>query len=191
MTGESRILKQLRGVTAKLTANEELKKDLLQEMLIHLVSAEVEYPGRTSSWYIKSCEYRARNYLKLGRSVDSLKRARDLIPLGQSTDENEGHVFCLVDAVDPVDGQAELMTQEIVELVMPQLNETQQEILYLLMKGLGVREIARELQMTHPAVIKHRHKIARLAGKILARASRRSREGCVSSGRSIKKENNC
>ena len=167
MTGESRILKKLRGVTAKLTPNEELRKDLLQEMLIQLVKVEVEQPGRTPSWYIKSCEYRARNYLKLGRSVDSLKRSRDLVPLGQSNEDYDGHVFCLVDAVDPVDGHAELAAQEIVELVMPQLTAIQQEILYLLMKGLRIREIARELKVTHPAVIKHRRKIARLASKYL------------------------
>jgi len=165
MTGEGRILKKLHGVAVKLTANEELRKDIVQEMLVHLCHVEIDKPGRTESWYVKSCEYRARNYLKVGRSVDSLKRARDLVPLGQTAEDFDGHVFCLVDAVDPSDGHAELVAQEIVELVMPQLNAMQQEILYLLMKGLGVREIARELKVTHPAVIKHRRKIARLAGK--------------------------
>jgi RNA polymerase sigma factor (sigma-70 family) len=167
MTGESKTLQQLRGVAAKLTADFDLQKDLLQEMLIHLCRVEVDKPGRTPSWYVKSCEFHARNYLKLGRSVNSLKRARNLIPLGDSTHESEGHVFCFFDAVDPQDDLAELVTRDILELVMPQLTETQQEILYLLMKGLGVREIARELQMTHPAVIKHRRKIAHIAGPLL------------------------
>ncbi|MEI6085329.1 MAG: hypothetical protein WCS70_13660 [Verrucomicrobiota bacterium] len=167
MTGESRIIKKLHGVAAKLTANDELRKDLMQEMLVHLCSVEVEKPGRTESWYIKSCEYRARNYLKVGRSVDSLKRTRDLVPLGQRSEDCDGHVFCLVDAVDPADGHAELMAQEIIELVMPQLNETQQEIFYLLLKGLGLRAIGRELGMTHPAVIKHRRKIGRITGALL------------------------
>ncbi len=72
MTGESRIVRQLRGVAAKLSADTELQKDLLQEMFIHLVRIEAELPGHTPSWYIKSCEFHARNYLKHGRSVDSL-----------------------------------------------------------------------------------------------------------------------
>jgi len=167
MTGESKVLEKLRGVTAKLTANEELRKDLLQEMLIHLVDVEVKQPGRTVSWYIKSCEYRARNYLKHGRSVDSLKRAGDLVPLGLCSDEAAGHMFFQTDAVDPTDGHAELAAREIVELVMPRLSSIQQEILYLLMKGLGVREVARELGVSHPAVIKHRRKIAGLVDPLL------------------------
>ncbi|MCG3147261.1 MAG: hypothetical protein PCFJNLEI_00700 [Verrucomicrobiae bacterium] len=167
MTGESRIYLKLRGVAAKLTANEELRKDLMQEMLVHLCQVKTAQVGRTESWYVKSCEYRARNYLKIGRSVDSLKRARDLVPLGMTSEDLDGHVFCLVDAVDPADGFAELVTQEIVEIIKPQLNAMQQEILNLLMKGLGVREIARELRVTHPAVIKHRRKIGRITGALL------------------------
>ena len=162
MTGESRVVQQLRGVAGKLTGDVELQKDLLQEMFIHLVRVEVDLPGHTPSWYIKSCEFHARNYLKHGRSVDSLKRARNLVPLRQNYEDAEGHVFCVVDAVDPLDAFAEVTTNDIIRLVVPHLSETQQEILFLLLKGLGVREIARELGVTHPAVIKHRRKIARL-----------------------------
>lgn len=170
MTGESKVLEKLRGVTAKLTANEELRKDLLQEMLIHLIDVELKQPGRTVSWYIKSCEYRARNYLKLGRSVDSHKRAGDLVPLGLCGDEHSTHVF--PEAVDPNDGTAELAAREILDLVQPQLTSIQQEILELLMKGLGVREVARELGVSHPAVIKHRRKIAGLVDPLLNEAYR-------------------
>lgn len=168
MTGESRALKQLRGVAAKLSSDFELQKDLFQEMYIHLVRVEVETPGQTPSWYIKSCEFHARNYLKHGRSVDSLKRSRNLVPLNIQVENEDGYVFCLTEAADPRDVQAEMVANDIISLVMPQLNETQQEILYLLMKGLGVREIGRELGMSHPAVIKHRRKIAHLVGGLLA-----------------------
>jgi len=157
----------LRGVAAKLTGDAELQKDLLQEMFVHLVRVEVELPGHTPSWYIKSCEFQARNYLKLGRSVDSLKRACNLVRLGQSHDDTDGYVFCVVDAVDPLDGFAEVMINDIVRMVVPHLSEAQQEILFLLLKGMGVREIARELGITHPAVIKHRRKIARLMSSFM------------------------
>jgi RNA polymerase sigma factor (sigma-70 family) len=167
VTGESRVVRQLRGVAAKLTSDLDLQKDLLQEMFIHLIRVEVELPGHTPSWYIKSCEFHARNYLKHGRSVDSPKRARNLISLGQTYEDTDGQVFCVIDAVDPLDALGEVMTNDIIELVVPQLTETQREILYLLMKGLGVREIGRELGVTHPAVIKHRRKIARITSELL------------------------
>ncbi len=167
MTGENRTLKQLRGVAAKLTRDLELQKDLLQEMFIHLVRVQVELPARTPSWYIKSCEFHARNYLKHGRSVDSLKRARNLIPFGQVSDDADGKILFLLDPADPIDLHSELVTQDIVNLIMLRLTDTQQRIFFFLIHGLGVREIARELGITHPAVIKHRKKIARIAGELL------------------------
>jgi DNA-directed RNA polymerase specialized sigma24 family protein len=167
VTGENRVVSQLRGVAAKLTYDVELQKDLLQEMFIHLVRVEVELPGHTPSWYIKSCEFHARNYLKHGRSIDSLKRSKNLIPLGQCYEDVDGHVFCFIDVADPLDVLSEVMTKDIVDLVMPRLTEMQQEILLSLMNGMGVREVARELGISHPAVIKHRRRIARIAGEFI------------------------
>src|SRR5436309_1535810 len=147
VTGQARVVRQLRGVAAKLTGNAELQKDLLQEMFIHLMRVEVKSPGHTCSWYIKSCEFHARNYLKHGRSVDSLKRSKNLVSLCQLAEDSEGHVFCLFDAVDPLDAFGEVMTKDIVDLVVRHLNETQQKILFLFMNGMGVREIGRKLGM--------------------------------------------
>ena len=150
-----------------MTRDLELQKDLLQEMFIHLVRVQVELPGRTPSWYTKSCEFHARNYLKHGRSVDSHKRARNLVPLGQVSNDVDGKVLFLLEPVDPLDLHSELVTQDVVDLIMLRLTETQQRIFFLLIRGLGVREIARELRITHPAVIKHRRKIARIAIELL------------------------
>lgn len=170
VTGENRVIQQLRGVAAKLTWDCELQKDLLQEMFVHLVRTEVELPGHTPSWYIKSCEFHARNYLRHGRSIDSLKRSKNLVPFGFSNEEADGHSFCIGDAVDPVDVLGEVMTRDILELVVSHLSEMQQKILLLLVAGMGVREIARELGVSHPAVIKHRRKIARVANHFVHEA---------------------
>jgi len=167
VTGENRIVRQLRGVAAKLTSDFELQKDLLQEMFIHLVRVQAELPKRTLSWYIKSCEFQARNYLKHGRSIDSPKRAGNLVPLGQVCNDPAGNAFLLFEPVDPIDLRGELITNDIVDLIALQLTDTQQQIFFLLIRGLGVREIARELRITHPAVIKHRKKIARIAIDLL------------------------
>jgi RNA polymerase sigma factor (sigma-70 family) len=167
MIGENRVVRQLRGVAAKLTSDFELQKDLLQEMFVHLLRVEAEQPGHTPSWYIKSCEFQARNYLKHGRSVDSLKRSHNLIPLGQPCEEADDHYFCFFEAADPLDAFGELMTDDLIELVVPRLTDIQRRILSLLLKGLGVREIARELGVTHPAVIKQRRRIANLVANFL------------------------
>ena len=164
---ENRIVKQLRGVAARLTGDFELQKDLLQEMFIHLVRVRGELPDRTSSWYIKSCEFHARNYLKHGRSIDSHKRARHSVPLAHVGDDSDSRYGFCIDAIDPLDAQSEMMTNDLVGLIMEQLSEVQQQILFFLVRGFGVRETARELQISHPAVLKHRKKIALIAREFL------------------------
>jgi RNA polymerase sigma factor (sigma-70 family) len=165
--GENRIVEQLRGVAARLTRDSEMQKDLLQEMFIHLIQVQGEQPNHTLSWYVKSCEFHARNNLMHGRSVDSLKRARNCIPLGQWDDDPHRDFYSPLETMDPVDLHSELFTKDLVDLIMPRLTDKQQQIFCLLMKGFRVREIARELCITHPAVVKHRKKIARIANEFL------------------------
>jgi DNA-directed RNA polymerase specialized sigma24 family protein len=167
VTADNRVLHQLRGVAAKLTSDLELRKDLMQEMFLQLLRVQNEQPGRTLSWYIKNCEFHARNYLRLGRSVDSHKRAKNCVPLGRLQHEDRSQLASSVEAIDPVDAEGEMITRDLVDRILPRLTETQQQTLFFLMRGFGVRETARELGVTHPAVIKHRKKIARIASELL------------------------
>jgi DNA-directed RNA polymerase specialized sigma24 family protein len=177
VTGESQTVRQLCRLAAKLTRDVELRKDLVQEMFIHLVRVEADRPGQTPSWYLQSCQFRGRNYLNRGCSVDSIKRQNNLMPLGQSDDDGDDSFWFYQDAVDPMDLRSELITRDIVDLLIPQLTDAQQGILYLFMHGFGAREIARELRVSHPTVIKHRKKIARIASGLLADV------GCIGSKR--------
>lgn len=171
MTEDLRIVKQLRGVAAKLTGDFDLQQDLLQEMFVHLTRVTAELPGRTSSWYVKGCEFHARDYLNRGRSIDSIKRQENLVPLGPTDDADDSSWFN-PDAVDPLDLRSELITRDILRLLLPQLTGIQQHVLFLLLHGFAVREIARELQLSHPTIIKHRKKIARTTAVLLVDASR-------------------
>jgi DNA-directed RNA polymerase specialized sigma24 family protein len=166
---ENRIVRQLHGIASKLTADAELQKDLMQEMFVHLVQVETAETGQTLSWYLKSCEFHARNYLKLGRSIDSLKRARNGVPYDETPPEDGEHCGNGSHRAQAgqIEIQGEIITNDIVNLIIPRLSETQQQILFLLLKGCGVRETGREIGITHPAVIKHRKKIARIAREFL------------------------
>lgn len=167
VTGENKILKQLQGVAFKLTSDHELQKDLMQEMFVHLIRMQTNEPGKTMSWYIKSCEFHARNHLKLGRSIDSHKRAKNAVPLDESDDSHGIAGLAAAEIAPALELYGELITKDLVDLITPHLSATQQRTLLLLMKGLGVRAIARELNVTHPAIIKHRKKIARIAREFL------------------------
>jgi RNA polymerase sigma factor (sigma-70 family) len=164
--------KRLRDAASRLTTDAEMQKDLMQEMLVHLFQVQKEQPGKTLQWYVKSCEFHARNYLRLGRSIDSYKRARGGVQIADAPNGDHDE-FCheqFFHRVDPVDLNAshkELFRDDILALITPRLSERQRVIMQLLMQGSGVREIGRQLGITHPAVIKHRRKIARIAKEFL------------------------
>lgn len=167
---ENKIVRQLHGIASKLTADAELQKDLMQEMFVHLIRVQTTEAGQTPSWYMKSCEFHARNYLKQGRSIDSIKRARNGVPYDEAPSDDGEHFSpgtCPVPMASQIEIQGEIITNDIVNLIVPRLSDTQQQILFLLLKGCGVRETAREIGITHPAVIKHRKKIARIAREFL------------------------
>src|ERR1700722_5840338 len=76
---ENQIVRQLRGIAGKLTADPELQKNLMQEMFVHLVRMQTTEAGHPLSWYLKSCEFHARNYLNVGPGIDLVKRNGDSV----------------------------------------------------------------------------------------------------------------
>jgi hypothetical protein len=167
---ENQIVRQLHGIAEKLTADPDLQNSLMQEMFVHLVRIQTAEAGQPLSWYLKSCEFHARNHLKLGPAVDLVKRngngaSHQDAPAVVNSGRVNGAAYVPMDMV--VEIQGERITPEVVNRIVPRLSDMQQQILFLLMKGCGVRETGREVGITHPAVIKHRRKIARVAHELL------------------------
>jgi DNA-directed RNA polymerase specialized sigma24 family protein len=168
---ENQIVTQLQEIASRLTGDLDLQNDLMQEMFVHLVRVQTAEPGQTLSWYLKSCEFHARNYLKPGRGIDASGRAGLGMPCGEVSANGSARpgdgTRLSSGPVGPIEIQGELITADVLNLIVPLLSDMQQRVLFLLMKGCGVREAARELGVTHPAVIKHRKKIARIARELL------------------------
>ena len=168
---ENRIVKQLQGIASRLTVDPDQQMDLMQEMFVHLIRVQTAEPGQALSWYLKSCEFRARNYLKSGPVVDAPRRAGNGMPDDEVTASGRmgpgNDIRLSAEPVGPIEIQGELITSDVLNLILPLLTDMRQRVLFLLMKGCGVREAARELGITHPAVIKHRKKIARIARELL------------------------
>jgi DNA-directed RNA polymerase specialized sigma24 family protein len=176
---ENVIVRNLRGIAAKLTTNAELQKDLMQEMFLHLTHVEAVEAGQTLSWYLKGCEFHARNYLKRGRSIDSPKRAHHAVALDETPsdeDRRDGN-GPQPQPLGPIEIQGEMLSTDLVNQIMPRLTDMQRRVLLLLLKGYGVREAGREIGITHPAVIKHRKKIARIAHELLAESGKTVESG--------------
>jgi len=164
---ENLIVKELQAIATKLTSDPDVQKDLMREMFLHLVRIRTVDPDRPLSWYLKSCEFHGRNCLEPGGRADASMNA----PFGESRPAGPEHPGSDARISSPLVGQikiqGELITSVVLNLILPLLSEMQQQVLFLLMKGCGVREAGRELGITHPAVIKHRKKIARIAHELL------------------------
>jgi len=169
---ENLIVKELQAIATRFTSDPDCQKQLMNEMFLHLVRMRTVDPDRELNWYLKGCEGHARSILK---PVESAR-----VSMARSFDET-GPVDCdrraVVAQTSPVVGQIEIegeriiqgerINGEVVSLLLPLLTDMQQQVLFLLMKGCGVREAGRQLGITHPAVIKHRKKIARIAHELL------------------------
>jgi DNA-directed RNA polymerase specialized sigma24 family protein len=165
---ENVIVKQLQGIAGKLTADPDLQKDLMQEMFVHLVRIQTAGADQPLSWCLKSCEFHARNYLTPGSTMDLPPPAANGVPADK---HRVNGALTFSPLVSPIEIQGELITNDVVNLMLPLLSDRQQQVLFLLIKGCGVRQAARELGVTHPAVIKHRKKIASIAHKFLQESS--------------------
>jgi DNA-directed RNA polymerase specialized sigma24 family protein len=157
VTDGSSVREALLRMVHRLTSNQTLRDDLLQEASVHIWLTEMRRPGQTSSWYLQSCKFHLQHYLASGRSVDSFKRGSSQID--QATDTEEGEALEeLRDSGDTV--FTWVSAREIMELLSPHLSDTERAVLECLSEGLGPREIGRELSMSHTMVIKHRRRIA-------------------------------
>ena len=132
MIREEQTIERLRKVATKLTDDPQWQRELFSEMHAFLNRMRVTEPGLKTIWYVKGCEQHGRSYLK------QLKG-----PGAEPPRDEE-----VIAGVDPL-------------RVRPLLSPRQAEVFDLLRAGRGIRETARLLAISHPAVIKLRRKIVR------------------------------
>jgi DNA-directed RNA polymerase specialized sigma24 family protein len=153
----------LHGIVNRMVSDGAAHEDLMQEALIHLFLLEQRRPQQTQSWYLQSCRFSLQNLCASGRSVDSMKRRHGRLDWPED-DGPSDWVHSRAEHKDEVLSQ--VSANDIVSLLSKRLSPREQLILTYLAEGLGVREIAVILKVSHPAVIKHRRKIAALALKL-------------------------
>jgi len=161
-------------IVRQLRSNPSLSDDLLQEGLIHLWQVQQQNPGQTLSWYLQSCRFHLLLHFVCGRIVDSLKRRNHQVQF--AADEGQESFWENLEGPECV--MAEVSVRDILVALAERLSELEQRVLYWLAAGLGMREIARQLDISHPTVIKSRRKIAGLA-RDLSIAPGRSGNGCL------------
>ena len=160
---DARVCALLLRIVSKLTVDQALRDDMMQECQIHLWRLESNEPGHTKSWYLQSCRFHLQHWLAYGRSVDSLKRSNgdkrveingvsETLPVEWHHTKNE-----LIDVVS---------ARDIVSTLAARLNARERGVLQGLADGLSVRDIAENLELSFPTVLKCRGRIAALAVRL-------------------------
>ncbi len=142
---------QLSWLVRGMSPNPSLYEDLMQEALVCFWRAQAANPGQTISWYKRRCRFHLQHLLGAGRSVDALKRGSSARPI----DESKGYEPAAEDDIFQ-----EICAQDECDELARHLDAAGQRTLHLLTEGLTLREVARELQISHVAVVHRRERIA-------------------------------
>jgi DNA-directed RNA polymerase specialized sigma24 family protein len=140
---------RLKGLVHKLCHDPNQYEDLEQVALTCYWQAEETSPGKTPSWYMQHCASCIRNYLRAGRSVDSLKRRNSVCAIEECPD---------VDVPLEWDALEEVSVRDCLRELMRRLDRAERQTLQLLSEECTVREIAQDQHIAHATVIaRHRH----------------------------------
>src|SRR6266496_6532 len=160
LTDEPAVRNALLRMVVTLEDNFHAREDLLQEALICLWSRTRQYPGQRLSWYLQSVNFCLHHLRLSGRSLDSPKHRGAQAAFADIT---EGWDQSL-EKLDFDEGiVSEVNAHEIIDLLLSRLELPERRIFVRLVEGLGTRQIARILHVSHQSVIRHRRKIAMTA----------------------------
>jgi len=138
---------RLREVASSLADDPRARVDLMRVMCAHLVDVRAARPGMDASWYVQRCEAQARQHLGNSPIATGAATGMIVMPPVKPTPDNTPI------SLTKTTGSAGLLAG---------LSDRQKEVYHHLHAGRGVRETARLLGISHPAVIKHRRKIEQL-----------------------------
>lgn len=135
-------------------------EDLLQEASIHLWQQLERQPGQRRSWYLQSCFDHLRNYVRRGRSIDSLRR-QQFVENGERSAADGNYLSASAEDV-----VASVCAQDLMESLAKWLTPAEWQTLNCLAEGLSLRETATRLNTSHTTINKHRRKIETLVLKL-------------------------
>jgi RNA polymerase sigma factor (sigma-70 family) len=148
-------------IVAGVNKDAAWQEDLLQEAMIHLWRVEEKRPEQTLSWYMQSCRFHLRDYIDLGRSIDSWKRRRQLVPFGTNVEEEGPQAE--VEAAFENGVISEISARETISLLLENLTVFEREVLTCLIEGMDLQEIADKLGISRKTVANRRDRIAKAA----------------------------
>ncbi|MFH1479501.1 MAG: sigma-70 family RNA polymerase sigma factor [Candidatus Omnitrophota bacterium] len=156
-----RILLEKITPTLKLIARRHILKgfysedDLYQEMCLYLLE-NYKYGApidKNESYIIKGCEFHIQNFLRKGRPKALLTSLNEIIP---STDLTLGDILEDKKESFPDSMERRLTVDELKGIG---LTDSEKTVLSYLLKGYTVREAAKEMNISHVMILKHKKNI--------------------------------
>ena len=146
----------LQGLARQLTADPDLRQDVLQEMRLALWLAATQQPGQTSAWYLQHCRHRAIDALRRGKSLDSKARPGS----------TRLHGTALPSAPpDTAPQQAEL--RDLLERLAQRCTAQQRHVLSGRAAGLSQHEIGQRTRLSQQAVSLQWRRVQALAAQLV------------------------
>jgi len=162
------LLPKLQSIAQKLTSDLCLQEDLVQEMRLHLWQQWQAHPNQTPAWYVQSCQYHARDYLKAGRSIDSKPREGvERVSLWQEDAEGGWEPL----PISSENGfEDEIIFRDLLAKVRRRLTEKQGRTLDLWLQGYTEKEIGRMERVSRQSIHQQKKRIQEVALGVLADA---------------------
>lgn len=149
---ESEIRMRLGKLAWRVSGGSGETEDMLEEATVYLWSIESDWPGHSISWYLERCYHHLQDITRRGKSVDSAKRAGDLLRFcGQGPDaDGDDPVERLLVAREDTFGQAS--ADDLLAELEARLDGCNRAVLQLVLDGWAVREAAGALGISASAV---------------------------------------
>ena len=161
---QSSVRNRVRYLVHSLVQERSVQDEICQEVLIHLWRCELRMPGQSIDYYLRSCCFCVQDLLKAGRSVHCLRHRSMLSMIEEDfEDSGAGSVRVFVSAEETL---CLVCVRDAFAQLFRLLEPLEKRILLLLSCGHHVREIARQLRISHSTVSKHRSRIAEKAVSI-------------------------
>ncbi len=153
----------LYNIAARLTADRELREDLVSEMTLFLLERWQELQDKPDAYIFRACYRHAIDVLRRGKSVDSKQRSgivvESLCELCERLGVDECMLSCAVQGNN--DPEAVFTARCLMQELLTRLTPTQREVLFLLLEGYRPAEIARRRGVAKATVSKSLRAIQR------------------------------
>lgn len=160
---------KLYNLAARLTADKELREDLVSEMTLFLLERWEELHDKPDTYIFRACYRHAIDVLRKGKSIDSKHRSNvvveSLCALCERLGVDECIFTCSLNSAN--DPEAILSAKCLMQELLSRLTPVQREVLLMLLEGYRPAEIATKRGVSKATISKCLRAIQKTLSSIL------------------------